>query len=148
MEQIYLNVGCGGGRLPNFRNTDKDEMDITQKWPYERETIDGITSMHVLCEIPWRELYFAFQEMYRVLKKDGVLRFGVPWVDSSYGMGTILGFGNINLFSKDLLTSVLIKHVGFKTVEFPKYHETFSKHQIITQADNRVDETLYVEAFK
>jgi len=146
MTPTLLHIGCGPFKIDGFINTDK-EFDITKPWPYEDNSVDGITSMHVLIEIPWRELVFTFKEMHRVLKPDGVLRFGVPHIDSGFPLEHLLGWGNINLFSEDLLAKVLWK-IGFKKIAFTDYGQTTSKHEEIVKADNRPEETLFVEAIK
>lgn len=125
----------------------RESMDITKPWPMQRETVDGITSMHVLQELPWRSLTYALIEMYRVLKPDGVLRLGVPHIDSGKELDYFLGWGNINLLSEELLAKVLTR-TGFSIVESAGFRKTASHHPIIIEADNRQDETLYLEAFK
>lgn len=145
MDSVYLHVGCGPFQIPGFTNTDK-EMNIAEPWPYGDQSVDGIASSHVLQELPWRELVKAFAEMKRVLKPDGVLRFGVPHVGNGYPLEFLLGFGNVNLFSSDLLRDVLFR-IGFAVVSFPPFWATESRHPRIVEADNREDETLFVEAF-
>lgn len=146
-DKILLHIGCGPHRFPGFQNSEREELDITQPWPHGDSTVDGITSSHVLIEIPWRPLVVALREMHRVLKPDGVLRIGTPHIDSGYDLNWLLGWGNINLFSEELLTKVLRK-IGFAEVRSANFQKTWSKHREIVVPDNRLSETLYLEAFK
>src|SRR3990167_7423640 len=98
-----LHVGCGNRRIAGFINTDKKQMDITQPWPYDNESVDGIVSMQVLQCLTWKELIFAFKEAHSVLKKGGAMRMGVNLVETNYPLEKILYEANINLFIYDLL---------------------------------------------
>jgi SAM-dependent methyltransferase len=146
-EPVYLHIGCGPYKVKGFANTDR-EFDITKPWPHETHSVDGITSMHVLQELPWRDLVKTLREAYRALKPDGVFRCGVPSIESKLPIDFLLGFGNINLFSAELLRRVLIDSIGFEAVAYPGCGITVSRHPRITAADNRPEETLYIEAFK
>lgn len=141
----YLHVGCGPHKLDGFINTDTD-LDITQPLPYDTDEVDGITSMHVLIELNHRQILSFFREARRVLKPSGVLRFGVPHIHSGFNIDFLLGWGNITLLSEEVL-EFMLKQAGFTIVKRCKYRETISDHPLIVEADNRPNETLYMEAF-
>jgi predicted SAM-dependent methyltransferase len=53
-------------------------MDVSQPWCYDDNTVDYITSEHMLEHIPSEKNLFALQEAHRVLKVGGVIRTIVP----------------------------------------------------------------------
>lgn len=156
-----FHIGCGGDYHKGFVNSDRADvtprgrqvkvdlvMDIGEKWPYDESNfIDGIVSMHVLEQLSWRRLVTCLREAYRVLKKGGVMRFGCPMVEmKEYDLDYLLGWNNINLFSKELLENVF-KRVGFSSFEQKEYGE--SALPILASVDNRKDRgTHYFEAVK
>lgn len=141
----FLHIGCGPYKHKGFINTDK-EMDITKPWPHENRSVDGIISMHVLQELTWRQLEFAFRESYRVLRKGGVMRLGVPTLELNWPLSHLLGWGNINLFSYDLLKRVLIDRIGYEEIKSCKYKESAIKK--FNVVDNRPESSLYIEVIK
>jgi len=144
---ILLHIGCGNRKHSGFINSDKDTMDISKCWPYGDSSIDGIVSMHVLCQLSWRDLVFALREAYRVLKIGGVMRFGVPTVELDRDLDFLLGWNNINLFSIDLLRRVFLDKIGFSSFEVRNYHD--SALPKLAEVDNRKDRgTFYLEVIK
>lgn len=160
MEHLkLLHLGCANRYYEGFINSDlrrnwkgKEnkidlQMDISEPWPYEDESIDGIVSMHVLQQLSWRQLLVAISEAKRVLKKGGVMRFGCPMVEiEDRSLEYILGWNNINLFSIDLLRQV------FNRFKFKKFRQRgFGKSRlpVLAKVDNRKDRgTLYFEVIK
>lgn len=155
-----LHLGCGGDYKEGFTNCDrttisprgkKQKVDLVfelgDKFPFnENEIFDGIVSMHVFQQLYWRDLISCFRECYRLLKFGGVLRFGSPTVELPYDIDYLLGWNNVNLFSRDLILNVLHK-VGFKLVETRRFGE--SQLPILATVDNRKDRgTIYFEAIK
>lgn len=143
-----LHIGCGNRRYEGFVNVDKAELDISKTWPYGDETVDGIVSMHVLQQLTWRELVVALRESHRVLKKAGVMRFGCPMVElAKWDLDYLLGWNNINLFSEDLLRTVLVDRIGFSVFHKSTYGQ--SLQQILARVDNRRDRgTVYFDVVK
>jgi SAM-dependent methyltransferase len=156
-----FHIGCGGDYHKGFVNIDRSIIsprgkhikvdlvfELGDKWPYdESEFVDGIVSMHVLQQLPWRNLIVCLREAYRVLKKGGVFRFGCPVTNlSSYDLDYLLGWNNVNLFSADLLEQVFTR-IGFK--EFYTISFGSSMLPILATIDNRKDRgTWYFEAIK
>jgi predicted SAM-dependent methyltransferase len=162
MENLTLfHIGCGGDYHKGFVNIDRSTVtprgkkvkldlifELGEKWPYNEDNfVDGIVSMHVLQQLSWRDLVTCLREAYRVLKKGGVMRFGVPVVELyKYDLDYLLGWNNINLFSRDLLENVF-ERIGFSLFEEKGFGK--SKLPILTTIDNRENRgTLYFEATK
>ena len=141
-----LQVGAETFKPEEYINTDIDTLDITKPWQYEDNSLDAVIAIHVLQEIPWRGLVPALMEAYRVLKPGGTFRVGVPTIDTGRSLKLLLSWGNVNVFSKDLLERVF-KQIGFKEVKQCNYRGTFSSLDLHL-ADNRPDETMYLEATK
>lgn len=156
MDKVILHVGCGGRIYDGYINTDKKDwgapgtiiMELSEPWPYEDDSVDGIVSMHVMQQLSWRQLLVAFREAYRVLKKGGVMRMGVPMVEiESKSLEYILGWNNINLFSFDLLKRVLVDRIGFIKIR----ERGFGRSRIpeLARVDNRRNRgTKYYDIIK
>ena len=160
MENLTLfNIGCGGDYKEGFVNIDRSVVsprgkrikvdlvfELGEKWPYNEDNfVDGIVSMHVLQQLSWRDLVMCLREAYRVLKIGGIMRFGCPTVEVGRDLDYLLGWNNINLFSKDLLEKVFSR-IGF-SLEEKEFGQ--SKLPILATLDNRKDRgTIYFEAIK
>lgn len=155
-----IHIGAGGDYREGFINSDKtlvwkgnkrkldDVFDLGEPWPYENESVDGIVSMHALQQLTGRELFLnAFPEAYRVLKKGGVMRFGVPMVEiSDKPIEYLLGWNNITLLSRDLLENVS-KRVGFSKFRERGYRRSYLPE--LAKVDNRHKRgTLYFDVVK
>lgn len=156
-EKTILHLGCGPFIFEGFGyvNIDSKEelresgvfiMDVTKPLPYSDNSVDGIVSMHMVVELPWRQMIEHFKDCYRVLKPGGVLRIGVPHIDNGYPLGHLLGYGNINLFNEALLIKVL-EQCRF-TAYRVNFKETRSSHPEITVPDNRPEESMFIESVK
>ena len=159
MGNMILHVGCANRYYEGFINSDKVEvwkgkkrkldlvMDLGKPWPYKDESVDGIVGMHVFQQLTWRELLVAFSEAKRVLKKGGVLRMGCPMIEIDKPLEYLLGWRNINLFSLDLLKTVLVDRIGFRRFRERGYKRSWLP--ILTIADNRQHRgTLYMDVVK
>lgn len=147
---LIKHIGCGPHtNVAGMENTDKAQFDVTSKSAWakvENNSVDAYVAHHVIQEFPWRILVAFFREIHRTLKKDGVFRIGVPYLGSGKSLDYLLSWGNINLFNKELLIQVL-KECGFE-VFVVDYGVTGTDIKEITNADNRPEETLFLEAFK
>lgn len=145
---MFLNLGGKPFNIPGFENYDIDDFDLTEFWPIESDSAEGMIFIHVFGEIPWRKICFIMGEAKRVLKDDGVVRIAVP--DIEFGdnlMQWQLGWSNINLFTEDVFLKALPK-LGFPIVKVCEPGQTFSKYPPIILGDNRKDESIFIEAFK
>lgn len=142
-----LHVGCGPNIIDGFINTDKKDLDITKPFPYKDNEIDAVVSSHLFSELAWRDLVKFSAEVLRVLKDDGVMRACLPVIDNGYDLNWLLGRGNINLFSVDLLKQFFLK-IGFYHTTECSFGRTSSIHEQVTLVDNRPNESVYIEAYK
>jgi predicted SAM-dependent methyltransferase len=174
-----LNWGCGEYPEPGWLNSDiKDApgidivADVRTGLPLETDSIDYITSIHALPELPYSDLVPALTELRRVLKPGGVLRLALPDLergidafqrgDSDYfhvpdedarSIGakfvtqmTWYGYSR-SLFVHDFVEE-LLERAGFTRTTRCKYKQTASRWPDIADLDNRERESLFVEAVK
>jgi hypothetical protein len=64
--KLLLHVGCANRYCEGFVNSDMRTewkgkphkldlvMDMTEPWPYDDESVDGIVGMHVFQQLDWR----------------------------------------------------------------------------------------------
>ena len=87
MDIKKLHLGCGRHRLDDWINTDSvtngknkgaEFLDVTEKFPYEDNSIDYIFSEHIIEHISYDEGTFMLGECYRVLKPGGKIRTSTP----------------------------------------------------------------------
>lgn len=147
---IVHHVGCGPNKNhEGWINSDKEEFDLLHPdhWgKIEKESVDAFVSHHVLQEFHWRELVVVLVMMHDHLKKGGVIRMGIPHIDSGKPLDFILGWGNVTILSEELMTKVL-DDIGFD-VYVSDFGSTTSDIEDLAKGDNRPDETLFLEAFK
>lgn len=89
---LALNLGCGPQAAEGWLNCDLghapgiDVMtDLRRGLPFATGALDCIAAIHVLQDLGWREIEPALHELYRVLKRGGVLRLAVPDLDKAIG---------------------------------------------------------------
>lgn len=145
MKPKILHIGCGPFTIDEYINTDMD-MDITKPWPPNDNSMDAVVSQHVFQELVWRDLVYAFQEAYRVLKPGGYMRFGVPTVKTNMSLKKLLSWGNKTLLTPEVLYIVLAT-IGFKHIQSVEFKETNSDMNL-TLPDNRQSETSFFEMQK
>lgn len=174
-----LNWGCGEYPEPGWLNSDIKDVpgidivaDLRTGLPLETDSIDYITSIHALPELPYSDLVPALTELRRVLKPGGVLRLALPDLergiaafqrrDHDYfhvpdedarSIGakfvtqmTWYGYSR-SLFVHDFVEE-LLERAGFARTTRCRYKQTASRWPDIADLDNRERESLFVEAFK
>lgn len=90
---MKLHVGCGSKVLEGYTNIDKyvdgpniEKFDIL-KLPYADYSIDEILAEHLVEHLTFAEEKIFFEEMYRLLKTNGLLHIEVPdfeWVVKAF----------------------------------------------------------------
>jgi SAM-dependent methyltransferase len=88
--QLWLDAGCGNAKQPNCVGMDKRALpgvdvvhDIeTTPWPFTKETFDRIIMSHVMEHINPSVAVDVMNEMWRVMKPDGVLMLAMPYAGS------------------------------------------------------------------
>jgi len=83
--RLLLNVGCGRKPIHGFCNIDANPlarpnlyMDIRIGIPFPAQSVDAIYANHVFEHLYLSELKRVLNHCYRVLKKGGGIRVGVP----------------------------------------------------------------------
>lgn len=131
--------------------------------PFSDDSVDFLYSSHLLEHLFREDAAGLLKEAYRVLKKGGIIRMGVPdlkYAMSLYhegnkqkalslfftGMKSSDRFDNHRyMYDFDMLNSLLIES-GFTGIEKCSYRQ--GKVPDIDKLDNRPDETLFIEAVK
>jgi predicted SAM-dependent methyltransferase len=174
-----LNWGCGEHPEPGWLNSDVKDVpgidivaDVRTGLPLETGSIDYITSIHALPELPYPDLVPALTELRRVLKPGGVLRLALPDLEraiaayqredrdyfhvpdeDALSLGAKLvtqmtwyGYSR-SLFVHDSVEEML-ERAGFTRITRCRYKQTASQWPDIVDLDNRERESLFVEAVK
>jgi predicted SAM-dependent methyltransferase len=174
-----LNWGCGEHPEPGWLNSDIKDVpgidivaDVRTGLPLDSDSIDYITSIHALPELPYPDLVPALTELRRVLKPGGVLRLALPDLDrgiAAYQRGDLDYFhvpdGDARSIGSKFVTQMiwygysrtlfvydfveeLLERAGFAQVNRCRYRQTAGPWPDIVELDNRERETLFVEAVK
>lgn len=175
-----LHWGCGPITPYGWVNSDILPLpgvdvaaDILQGLPFPANEFDVIVSIHVLPEIPYRQLDTALQELLRILKPGGTLRLSLPDLDkairayldrdvdyfflipdeqveclSGKMITQLLWFGQSRcMFTAEFARELLARN-GFASISPCAFRETKSPHRGITDLDDRELESLFIEAVK
>lgn len=79
-----LQLGSGPNRLEGWLETDvkyKQDcayLDITEKFPFEDDTLDYIFAEHLIEHVSWENGLFMLRECRRILKPGGIIRLATP----------------------------------------------------------------------
>jgi len=174
-----LNWGCGEHPEPGWLNSDVKDVpgidivaDVRTGLPLADDSIDYITSIHALPELPYQDLVPALEELRRVLKPGGVLRLALPDLErgiAAYQQGDkdyfhvpdedarsigakfvtqMIWYGySRSLFVHDFIEE-LLQRAGFARIDRCEYRQTASPWPDIVTLDNRERESLFMEAVK
>lgn len=105
MIMIILNLGCGYRQLDNCINIDNRQevkpdliCDISEGLPFKENEIDKIIANDILEHIPIGKTVGLIEEIYRVLKPNGLFESMTPSTDGrgSFQDPTHVSFWNIN----------------------------------------------------
>lgn len=175
-----LHWGCGPITPYGWINSDIAAFpgvdvvaDVLQGLPFPDHEFDVIVSIHVLPEIPYRQLDAALRELRRILKPGGTLRLSLPDMDkairaylerdvdyfflipdeqvqclSGKMIVQLLWHGvSRSMFTAEFIQELLARN-GFVDIRHCGFRETKSQRQGITDLDDRELESLFVEASK
>jgi len=155
-----VNLGCGKYHLDGYLNVDINEpadiiMDI-RNLDFDDNSLEEIVSSHVLEHISMHETIRVLQEMYRVLKPEGILQLEVP--DLEYCLSEWL---KTDEESEHKWNFYLMRIFGSQINEY-EYHKTgFTEKRItnllttigfkdikIERVDSHAQESLLIKAIK
>jgi predicted SAM-dependent methyltransferase len=103
---LKLNLGCGGNILPEFVNIDHNNIlcdvegsDIEcqpdlifnigeEIYPFDNESVDIIWMCYVIEHLTMKQLFFCFEECYRVLKRGGLMAMAFPDFNNIKGLSS------------------------------------------------------------
>jgi SAM-dependent methyltransferase len=166
-----VQFGCGGNRIPGWENYDW-EVDITKPLPFVNNSVDQILAEHVVEHVSIHDAWNFFEECYRILNKNGILRIAVPCVSriftladqdyfdfiAKHGWGSatrkdavksiIFNHGHLTIWEKDSLSAIL-QCMGFAILTDPPEACTniLNHHHVIGEKINNI-ETIFVDCVK
>jgi len=137
--------------------------DLAYGIPFVDESVNSVYSSHFLEHLHRQDALHLLQESFRVLKHGGVIRICVPdlaYAISLYTWGEKEKMLNDYFFVEDKesyyarhkymydfdLLSTIMKQVGFRNIRRCAYRQGATPD--LEVLDNRLEETLYVEAVK
>ena len=145
---LKLNLGCGSNRLEGWRNSDDDIRTVLSS--FTANTVEFILVEHVVEHLSAPEMLRFFDECFRVLRKEGVLRVCVPSIregmTSDHRRDLILGHGHLQILHYDNLVWAL-QVAGFPTT-YTARRQPCDGHWRVIGLDKDDLETLRVEAVK
>ena len=134
---MILDLGCGTGGLMEILNKAKFKVygvdisnvalqlassrridaahllqGLSENMPFKNERFDAITCIDVLCHKKVKNSGLCLKEIYRLLKRDGVLVLQVPAFESLRG-GHDVVVETVNRYTKTEIKELFIK-AGFK----------------------------------
>ena len=174
-----MNWGCGPVTPSGWLNVDAVPgpgidlgRDIRDGLPLDSDSLDYITSIHALQDLPFLDIVPALQELRRVLRPDGVLRLGLPDLDRGLAAyhrrdpeyfyvpdgdaETISGklivqmtwYGSSRMMFTVEFARELLLRAGFRHAAECSFRQTASPFPEIVDLDNRERESLFIEAEK
>ena len=176
----YLDIGCGPNTKSEFVNLDykwTPEIDICwdlnkNRLPFTNNSFKGIFSEHCFEHISFDSFIKNMKEIYRVLKKDGILRLIMPDGELYLGIyekqkrgsidkmpyqdGYISAMHRINgifrnhghKFIYDFETvNIILNDIGFKSVNKNNF-KSGRDPKLLNDSEWRLNESFYLEAIK
>jgi len=146
---VKLHLGCGTKHIPGYINIDcqqydsvdvvMDIMDIDNM--YIENSVDAIYICHVLEHFEIKTAKILLKKMFKILKKDGILRLSVPDFEAisnlyqkTHNLKELLGLlysnhdipydGHYTIWDFDQLSNQLINEIGFAEINRYDWRET------------------------
>jgi predicted SAM-dependent methyltransferase len=147
----WINLGCGGNRLPEPWENYDAELDITRPLPFPDSSVAKILIEHCLEHVNSTQGMGFLLEANRVLEPGGVLRVCVPVLDELemlHARDICMGHGHQQIYSASSLEDFL-RAAGFNRSRIRQTGRSeIDGHwrQIGLEKDNL--ETLRMEATK
>lgn len=104
---IKLNLGCGLKKIEGYDNIDNNKivtpdtvLDIVSEglWLWADNSVDEVRAFDFLEHVPIGKTIFVIEEIYRVLKPDGIFEHFTPSTDGrgAFQDPTHVSFWNVN----------------------------------------------------
>lgn len=142
---MKIIVGSSGHKADGYISTDIDTVDITKPLPYESDSLEEIFASHCPEHISIPDCFRFFEESYRVLQAEGILRLSMPgigwWLTREHIKGLCTDHGHLGAFNEELLRTMLYG-AGFAQhrIERDYYNPSFHHHaQTIGEYLNRIE---------
>ena len=107
---MRLHLGCGRNKKVGYVNCDISPevkpdkiVDLEKRLPFESDSVDEIVIEHCLEHISG--LYSLLEEMYRVCKKNAIIKIKVPYFSSESAFSTMTHIRFFTCTSFDFLDS-------------------------------------------
>lgn len=139
-----LNLGSGFRKLEGHVNIDNREVcnpdivwDLTQRLPFDDNTVDEVRAYDILEHMPQGKVINLIEEIYRVLKVDGVFESFTPSTD---GRGAFQDFTHTSFLN-------INSHLYWTNKAYRELYDTKALFDIIklydvwTDKENRVIHT-------
>lgn len=144
---IKINFGCGLRKIDEFLNIDNRPevnpdlvVDITEKLPWEDDSIDVIRAHDILEHIPIGKVVPLIEEVCRVLKAGGIFEVFVPSTD---GRGAFQDPNHVSFWNRNSFMYYTVDHC--RELYGIKAKFTLNSLQdIVTDEPNRVIHTFAV----
>jgi SAM-dependent methyltransferase len=175
--KVYVNLGCGVNTSKEFINVDTRGFphthyihEVEKLSMFADDSVDLLYASHLLEHISRSKITDTLQEWKRVLKKGGVLRFGVPDFDGLIAiykatdndvesiMSPLMGgegeYDDHHTAWNFSYAEKLLHDVGFKEVrkwapEDVEHHDFVDKTtRVYEKGDNKIAISLNIEAVK
>lgn len=108
---MKIIVGSNGYKAEGYLSTDLPEVDITKPLPWESDSIEEIFASHVPEHVAIPDCFRFFEESYRVLQAEGILRLSMPgigwWLTREHIKGLCTDHGHLGSFNEELLRTML-----------------------------------------
>lgn len=153
---LRINLGAGGNILPGWINTDLSyadpslRVDITKPLPWPDNSAETVLAEHVVEHVSGPNCLRLFDEVYRVLQPNGVLRVCVPAIDQIHDLALcrddIVNHGH-EIFFGEATLSRMLKVAGFKRV-IRSTRKPCDGHHLVIGKERDDAETLRMEATK
>lgn len=125
-EKLKLQFGCGNEKMEGYVNCDISKevnpdvvMDITEKFPFEDNSVKEIIMTHVLEHTP--KPLDVLKEIYRVCEDNAIIKIRVPYFSSESAFSQIDHYSFFSLTTFDCLDSDHFGHWqgtgNFKTIK-------------------------------
>ncbi len=147
---MKLNLGASHEHvLDGFVNLDKDfdGWRIENGLAYPDNSIEGITISHLLMYVPFDRWPFVFDELYRVLEKNGVVRITEDATDdpasSRHG-----GFHEAVTLTSFTLVAAHLGAAGLAPAWMPPDGTLFKDDSLLQSWHGKPPKVFYVEGIK